>query len=83
MNSDITYGTLRQFLLDLGLTERNGQGALLFEHPDQGLLFLFRLYQPQDKVHMKDLITVRKMLDERGLLPREQFERWTWQQTAA
>ena len=42
MNSDITFDKLRRFLLDLGLAEKNGQGALLFEHPDQGLLFLFR-----------------------------------------
>jgi hypothetical protein len=83
MNSEITFQTLRQYLLDLGLTEKNGNGALLFEHPRQGLLFLFRLYRPQEKVHIKDLITVRKMLDERGLVARDDFERWTWQQAAA
>lgn len=82
MNSQITFGVLRQLLMEQGLTERNGQGALLFEHPSLGTLFIFRLYRPDDTVHMKDLVTVRKMLDEQGLMDREAFERWTWQQTA-
>ena len=78
MNDHITFATLRQFLFDFGLSERNVKDALLFEHPTLGVLFLFRTYRPEDVVHIKDLMAVRKMLDERGLMTRRPVDGWLW-----
>jgi hypothetical protein len=85
--SDLPFKSLRKLLLDLGFTEHvvdgnqlaKGYGAqgrkyLAFDHPESDTIFLFRFYQPQDKVSMADLVDVRKQLDWRGLLSEDTFD---------
>lgn len=79
--SHITFATLRSFLEELGFSERKGNGSsIIFEHkPSQTVLF-FRIYQSLEKVDQTDLVVVRRFLDEKGLMERDEFERWVWQQ---
>jgi len=73
--SDLPFAKLRALLLDLGFTEGVVEGKYLgFYHAQSDTVFPFRMYRPQGKVSMADLITVRKQLDWRGLLSEEAFD---------
>jgi len=73
--SDITFGTLRRFLQDREFEEAEDRdGCIIFEHSRSGTVLAFRPYRQQDKVTLADLATVRRQLDERGLVSREAFE---------
>jgi hypothetical protein len=75
ISSDVPFAKLRALLLDLGFVEGVVEGKYLgFYHADSDTVFPFRMYCPQDKVSMADLVTVRKQLDWRGLLSREAFD---------
>jgi hypothetical protein len=83
-SSHIPFAVLKDFLSGLGFTNREVNGAsIIFEHAPSETLLFFRTYQPREKVDQTDLVVVRKFLDEKGLMDREEFERWAWQQTAA
>jgi hypothetical protein len=69
VTSDITFAALRRFLDALGFVEREDRdGCILFEHVSSGTVLPFRPYRPHDKVTVADLISVRRQLDERGLV---------------
>jgi hypothetical protein len=73
--SDLPFTTLQSVLLDLGFVERVIDGKYLgFYHTDSDTLFVFRMYRPQDKTSLADLMTVRQQLAWRGLLTEEAFE---------
>jgi len=73
--SNLPFATLRKLLLDLGFVEEVVPGSsLVFGHATTDTVFLFRLYRPQDKVSMMDLMGVRKQLDLRGLLGEDAFD---------
>jgi hypothetical protein len=73
--SDLPFAKLRALLLDLGFVEDVVDGKYLgFYHADSDTVFPFRMYRPQDRVSMVDLVTVRKQLDWRGLLREEAFD---------
>jgi hypothetical protein len=75
ISSDVPYAKLRALLLDLGFVEGVVEGKYLgFYHADSDTVFPFRMYRPNDKVSMADLLTVRKQLDWRGLLEEEAFD---------
>jgi hypothetical protein len=83
-SSQLPYSRLQQFLLDLGFAERIGKDCIVFTHKEmKDTAFFFPLYKTNEKVDRKDLVVVRKMLDERGLMTREDFERWLHQTAAA
>jgi hypothetical protein len=46
----------------------------VFEHPASGSLLMFRRYRARDSDTPANLATVRKLLDERGLLPADDFD---------
>jgi hypothetical protein len=69
-----TFGVLRQVLLDLGFTMRAGPKSIRFDHTPTGTWFLFVPYAEGDEVGAGDLVAARRILDERGLMPRERFE---------
>jgi len=46
----------------------------VFEHPGSGSLLMFRRYRAPDSVTPANLAAVRKLLDERGLLPADEFD---------
>jgi hypothetical protein len=73
--SDLPFAKLQSTLLDLGFTKRTLDGKYRgFYHAHSDTLFAFRKYQPQDKVSLADLVTVRKQLAWRGLLSEEAFD---------
>jgi hypothetical protein len=75
ISSEVPYARLRALLLDLGFVEGVVEGKYLgFYHADSDTVFPFRMYRPQDKVSMADLVTVRKQLAWRGLLTEEAFD---------
>lgn len=70
-----TFAVLRQILLELGFTMQTGAGGeVRFDHPPSGTWFVFRSQKDDEAVNLPNLVAVRRILDEKGLLPREQFE---------
>jgi hypothetical protein len=76
MNNDkIPFACLCKLLVELGFVKSVVAGPyLLFEHTRSGTLLPYRAYQPNDEVSWADLVMTRKLLDERGLMPKEEFE---------
>ena len=73
--STLPFSRLRQLLLDLHFEEKTGPAAQrIFEHPPSETVFLFRRYKSTEHVNMADLVSVRKQLDERGLLATDSFD---------
>lgn len=73
--SDLSFAKLQSVLLDLGFVERVIDGKYLgFYHAESDTLFAFRMYGPEDKVSLADLVSVRKQLAWRGLLSEETFD---------
>jgi hypothetical protein len=73
--SELPFAKLQSVLLDLGFVERVIDGKYLgFYHAGSDTLFAFRMYRPQDKVSLADLVSVRKQLAWRGLLSEEAFD---------
>jgi len=70
------FAVLRRLLLDLDFAEKSGPGAQrIFEHPASDTILIFRPYAVNEKVNIPDVISVRKQLDERGLLAADSFDR--------
>lgn len=73
--SDLSFSGLRQLLLDLDFAEKTGpRSARVFEHAPSETVFVFRHYSSSEKVNWPDLLSVRKQLDERGLLAADSFD---------
>ena len=73
--SNLPFAALRRMLLDLDFEESTARtGALVFTHVPSDTVLLFRAYQPQEKVSWADVVSVRKQLDERGLLAADTFD---------
>lgn len=71
ISSDLPFAKLRALLLDLGFVEGVVEGKYLeFYHADIDTVFPFRMYRPQDRVSMADLVAVRQKLDWRGCCAR-------------
>jgi hypothetical protein len=69
-----TFGVLRQVLLDLGFTMRADPKYIRFDHAPTKTWFLYPPYSEAEDVAPGDLVAARRILDERGLMAREQFE---------
>ncbi len=74
MKNKITFGELRQLLLEMGFSEVAGPEQIVFRHAPSDTLFVFRPYRPGDLVTGYNLIEVKNMLDSRGLMSAESFE---------
>ena len=73
--SELSFSALRRLLLDLDFSERTGpRSAKILEHAPSDTMFVFRNYSLDEKVNWPDLFSVRKQLDERGLLTTESFD---------
>ncbi len=72
--SDVSFGRLRRFLLDIGFNEVAQKPNWRLEHASSGTFFVFRPYKLREKVHMPDLIAVKSQLDWRGLVPADAFD---------
>lgn len=75
MPNKIKFGSLRQLLLEVGFKEFSRPDEIIFRHAPSDTLFVFRTYQPGDAVAGYNLIEVKDMLDSRGLMSGESFER--------
>ena len=74
MEKKISFADLRHFLGGLGFSETAQPTHLVFEHPASGSLLIFRRYRARESVTPANLAAVRKLLDERGLLPADEFD---------
>lgn len=76
MNKSITYGELREFLLELGYEDKSGE-YLIFEHPRAAsAVVTLALHEWDELVLDRDLVAVRGVLDLSGVLDRERFDHW-------
>jgi hypothetical protein len=78
-----TFCVLRQILLDLGFTMRADPRFVRFDHAATRTWFLYPPYRDDEEVNSGDLVAARRVLDERGLLPRERFEELVGQKARA
>ena len=69
-----TFGVLRQILIDLGFEIRAEPKFIRFDHTETGTWFLYPPYSAAAEVGPGDLVSARRILYERGLMPRERFE---------
>jgi hypothetical protein len=53
---------------------RSGPKFIRFDHAATGTWFLYPPYRDDEAVNPGDLVAARRILDERGFLPRERFE---------
>lgn len=74
MRERVTYGRLRSVLTGLGFQETRNPKRTCLEHAASDTVFLFRPYRANDLVTPAEVVVVRKMLDEKGLLEAEAFE---------
>jgi hypothetical protein len=72
----VRFAELRQFLLDLGFNEQEMEnGHFRFRHARSDTIFHFRPYKPDDFVIEVHYRMVRRILDERGLMNADEFDR--------
>jgi hypothetical protein len=71
---ETTFGVLRQILLDLGFTMRADPKFIRFDHAASQTWFLYPPYRDEEPVNPGDIVAARRILDERGFMPRERFE---------
>jgi hypothetical protein len=74
MTNKITFSKLARLLDGMDFGRATEPTHVLFEHPATKSIVVLRRYRPREAVSTADLITVRKTLDERGLMPAESFE---------
>jgi hypothetical protein len=72
--STVTFGELRQLLMDLGFTVSKRGKFWYFEHKDSATNFLFRPYRVRERVTLRDVNSTRHHLDWRGLLEPQAFD---------
>jgi len=71
----MSFADLQEFLEHLGFEQCPTEKGTLFRHPASETLLTFRRYEPHEAVRAADIAVARKMLDERGILPAERFEK--------
>lgn len=77
MPKPVTYRQLYQHLIELGFAERSvADSHTAYAHVPSDTQLLFGLHDPREPVAPHDLSKVRRVLDERGLLPVAEFEVW-------
>ncbi len=69
-----SFAPLYELLESLGFVKRRGKRSQIeFEHAESGTSFLFPVDSTAFLPHY--VVAVRKILDERGLLSRDEFDR--------
>lgn len=66
--SDVSFARLQKTLGEMGFASTRDSEGWRFEHPASDTVFLFRAYQPKDRVYEHDLFLVRSQLSARGLM---------------
>ncbi len=79
-----TFATLCQMLTDLGVQAKPGpRSATAFEHARSGTLLFLRSHVPEEIVDQANLVGIRRLLDERGVVDRERFDELLRERTLA
>jgi hypothetical protein len=74
--SNVPFAELQRLLVELGFQVADDvTDHYRYEHTASDTVFQFRRYRPQELVNLPNLIMVRRILDERGLLEAHQFDR--------
>ena len=74
--SNVRFAELRQLLTELGfLQDTLKNKSICFRHAPSGTVFHLHHYKPDEFVIVVHLIMVRRILDERGLMEADEFER--------
>jgi hypothetical protein len=71
--SQPTFGELRLVLLGLGFQESRFPSRVRFENAKTDTIVLLRPYESDDEVDPAALGAVRRLLDEKGVIGREEF----------
>lgn len=72
----ITFGQLRQLLLDIGFAETvTPRSHVFYAHQPSGAEIALPIYRSNRIVLPHHLVTVRVMLDAKGLMDRDEFDR--------
>jgi hypothetical protein len=82
MNKKVTFAQLRKLLETMGFHGTTHPTHLAFEHSPSNTVFLFRTYRAADPVSPANLAAVRRMLDERGLMEADRFDK-VWKKSPA
>ena len=72
--SSVTFGELRQLLVDLGFRASKRGKFWFFQHLPSETTFLFRPYRVRERVTLRDVNSTRFHLEWRGLLAPEAFD---------
>jgi hypothetical protein len=72
--SQSTFGDHRQVLLGLGFQEISSPSRIRFEQATTDTIVLLRPYATDDVVDPAALLAVRRLLDEKGVIGREEFD---------
>jgi len=83
MSDGVPFAEWRAMLESLGFQALRQPTHWLFEHPEPDTLMICRLYQPRDFVREHDLAASRTLLDERGLMAADAFDRFLSSKTSA
>jgi hypothetical protein len=74
-SATIAFARLRQLLLDRGFTETvAARSHVFFGHPPSGAEIALPPHRPDQAVLPHHLVTVRRMLDEKGLMDGGDFD---------
>jgi hypothetical protein len=74
-NPRITFGQLRELLLERGFTETvTPRSHVFFAHESSGAEIALPIYRSNRLVAPHHLVTVRVMLDAKGLMDAEEFD---------
>ena len=72
---EITFGTLRHLLLDMGFTENVvPKSHVFFRHDSSGTEIVLPMYKVNQAVRPRHLATARIMLDGSGLMSGDDFD---------
>jgi hypothetical protein len=74
-NNAVSFSVLQRVLEELGFVRKKvGCPQVVFKHGPSDTVFLFPAYKERDPVAAADLIGVRKILDERGVIEAQALE---------
>jgi hypothetical protein len=70
-----SFESLKAFLIGLGCQFHSAPDAhVTFKHPASGALIVLHFYRDNEAVSPTDLAIARRVLDEFGVLPRDEFD---------
>lgn len=79
-----TFAGFRQVLIDLGFEDRSKPAAYIrLEHPQTATVILLRPLNASDPVEPVVVLGYRRILDERGVIPANEFDERLRLQNAA